>query len=88
MHEFSETYSHEHVTHVAFPLGGMVAGMLCLEGTDGFPHVLLRNQPRMFHQPKLFAALCGTAIGSWRWHFGRSASRKSKIVRQRSVPDV
>lgn len=38
-------------------MGGMGAGMLCLEGTGALSHVSLRNRPDMFHEPCIFAAI-------------------------------
>ena len=45
-------------SRVAFPLGGMGAGMLCLEGTGALSHVSLRHQPNIFNEPCVFAAVC------------------------------
>jgi uncharacterized protein (DUF608 family) len=42
---------------VAFPLGGLGAGMICLEGTGALSHVSLRNKPEVFNEPCVFAAL-------------------------------
>ena len=38
-------YSGERLNRVAFPLGGMGAGMICLEGTGALSHFSLRNAP-------------------------------------------
>lgn len=38
-------------------MGGMGAGMICLEGTGALSHVSLRHQPQVFHEPVTFAAL-------------------------------
>jgi uncharacterized protein (DUF608 family) len=50
-------YSGERLNRVAFPLGGLGAGMVCLEGTGALSHVSLRNRPEVFHEPCMFAAL-------------------------------
>src|SRR5437016_9542548 len=50
-------YSGAHLDHVAFPLGGIGAGMLCLEGTGALSHVSLRNHPEVFNEPAVFAAI-------------------------------
>ncbi len=50
-------YSRERLAHVAFPLGGMGAGMICLEGAGAFSGVSLRHKPDLFHEPLMFAAL-------------------------------
>jgi len=51
-------YARERLNRVAFPLGGMGAGMICLEGTGAVSHVSLRNKPEVFHEPCTFAAIC------------------------------
>jgi uncharacterized protein (DUF608 family) len=54
---YNGAYSGEHLSRVAFPLGGLGAGMLCFEGTGALSHVSLRNKPDVFHEPCVFAAL-------------------------------
>ncbi len=51
-------YSGEHLNRVAFPLGGIGAGMICLEGTGALSHVSLRHKPEVFNEPCTFAAVC------------------------------
>ena len=55
---YNEPYTGEHLNRVAFPLGGMGAGMICLEGTGALSHVSLRGQPDVLNEPLMFAALC------------------------------
>ncbi len=43
--------------HIAFPMGGIGAGMICLEGSGALTHVSVRNQPAVNNQPGLFAAI-------------------------------
>lgn len=50
-------YQDATLNRVAFPLGGMGAGMICLEGTGALSHVSLRNRPDVFNEPCLFAAI-------------------------------
>ena len=50
-------YAGERLTRVAFPMGGMGAGMICLEGTGARSHFSLRNRPEVFNEPLTFAAL-------------------------------
>ena len=57
-HAYNGPYSGEHLNHVAFPLGGIGAGMICLEGTGALSHVSLRGQPGIFNEPLMFSALC------------------------------
>ena len=46
-----------HVDRVAFPMGGIGAGMVCLEGTGALSHVSLSHTPKMFNEPLTFGAL-------------------------------
>src|SRR5262245_39809937 len=54
---YNGPYTGEHLNRVAFPLGGMGAGMVCLEGTGALSHVSLRHRPEVFNEPCMFAAL-------------------------------
>ena len=47
----------EQLNRVAFPLGGIGAGMLSLEGTGAFSQVSLRHKPDVYNEPMMFAAL-------------------------------
>ncbi|MCX6910922.1 MAG: GH116 family glycosyl hydrolase [Verrucomicrobia bacterium] len=51
-------YSGERLNRVAFPMGGMGAGMICLEGTGALSHFSLRHRPEVFNEPCTFAAVC------------------------------
>jgi uncharacterized protein (DUF608 family) len=55
---YNGPYEAETLVRVAFPMGGMGAGMICLDGTGAFSHVSLRHQPDVFNEPCLFAAVC------------------------------
>src|SRR5258706_8778123 len=55
---FNGRYTGEHLHHVAFPLGGIGAGMVCLEGTGALSHVSLRHKPDVSNEPAAFAAVC------------------------------
>jgi uncharacterized protein (DUF608 family) len=50
-------YAGELLNQVAFPLGGIGAGMVCLEGTGALSNVSLRHRPEVFNEPCLFAAI-------------------------------
>ncbi len=50
-------YSGEYLDHVAFPMGGIGAGMICLEGAGALSHVSLRNRPALGNEPCAFAAI-------------------------------
>ncbi|MBN2377876.1 MAG: hypothetical protein JXD22_15875 [Sedimentisphaerales bacterium] len=56
--EYNGWYSGAHLNRVAFPIGGIGAGMFCLEGTGALSHVSLRHQMEAFNEPCTFAALC------------------------------
>ena len=60
---FNAPYEGEYLNRVAFPMGGIGAGMICLEGTGALSHVSLRNKPDVFNEPCVFAAVAvkGTA---------------------------
>ncbi len=54
---FNSTYQGARLNQIAFPMGGIGAGMICLEGTGALSHVSLRNRPELFNEPCVFAAL-------------------------------
>lgn len=55
--KFNTAYEGEHLNRLAFPIGGIGAGMICLEGTGAISHVSVRNHPDVFNEPFLMAAL-------------------------------
>ncbi len=55
--EFNSTYEQEYLNRLAFPMGGVGAGMICLEGTGALSHVSVRNHPDIFNEPFTMAAL-------------------------------
>lgn len=57
-HTYNGMYHGKNLDHIAFPLGGIGAGMLCLEGTGTFSHVSLRHAPNIPGDSPMFAALC------------------------------
>ena len=56
-HDFNGSYEDDYLNRVAFPMGGMGAGMICLEGTGVLSHFSLRHQPEIFNEPFTFAAI-------------------------------
>jgi uncharacterized protein (DUF608 family) len=56
-HAYSGVYTGDRLNRIAFPLGGIGAGMVCLEGTGALSHVSIRHQPDVFNAPLVFAAL-------------------------------
>ena len=55
--KYNGSYLGPRLNRVAFPMGGIGAGMICLEGTGCLSHVSIRNQPSVFNEPCVFAAL-------------------------------
>ncbi|MCP5523679.1 MAG: hypothetical protein H7A46_19245 [Verrucomicrobiales bacterium] len=55
--KYNAVYSGDRLNRVAFPLGGLGAGMICLEGTGALSHFSLRNRPEIFNEPCTFAAI-------------------------------
>lgn len=56
-HRFNELYRKEKLSRVAFPIGGIGAGMFCLEGTGAISHMSIRHNPDIFNEPAMFAAI-------------------------------
>ncbi len=54
---FNGVYENEYLNRIAFPMGGIGAGMICLEGTGGISHVSVRNKPDIFNEPFMFSAI-------------------------------
>jgi uncharacterized protein (DUF608 family) len=54
---YNGPYRGEYLDRIAFPLGGIGAGMVCLEGNGCLSHVSIRHQPEIFHEPQTFAAV-------------------------------
>jgi len=55
--KFNTEYKDEYLNRVAFPIGGIGAGMFCLEGTGALSHMSVRNKPEIYNEPALFAAI-------------------------------
>lgn len=56
-HEFNGSYTGEYLNRIAYPLGGIGAGMFCIEGTGALSHMSVRNHPDVFNEPCMFAAV-------------------------------
>lgn len=54
---FNETYTGEYLKRIAFPIGGIGAGMFCMEGNGAISHLSIRHKPEIFYQPQMFAAI-------------------------------
>ncbi|NLR58644.1 hypothetical protein HGH93_11060 [Chitinophaga polysaccharea] len=55
--KFNGVYTGKYNNRPAFPIGGIGAGMFCLEGTGAISHLSVRHNPEMFHEPAMFAAI-------------------------------
>ena len=56
-HLYNGYYEGKYLDRIAFPIGGMGAGMFCLEGTGAISHMSVRNNPEMYNEPCMFAAI-------------------------------
>ncbi|MCP4644357.1 MAG: hypothetical protein GY851_28195, partial [bacterium] len=56
--EYNGPYAGANLNRIAFPIGGIGAGMFCLEGTGAISHVSVRNKMNFFNEPCTFAAVC------------------------------
>ena len=54
---YNTAYKGEYLNRVAFPVGGLGAGMFCMEGTGVISHISVRNKPEIFNEPGMFAAI-------------------------------
>ncbi|MEN6357189.1 MAG: GH116 family glycosyl hydrolase [Armatimonadota bacterium] len=54
----NKIYKDDCLNHIAFPLGGIGAGMICLEGAGALSNVSIRNRPNVFFEPCVFSAIC------------------------------
>jgi len=63
-HESNASYEGECLERAAFPLGGIGAGMLCVEGSGKLSHVSLHGRPEIYNEPAAFAALSIKGLGA------------------------
>ncbi len=54
---YNDIYTGDRLNRVALPMGGIGAGMICLEGTGALSHVSLRHKPDVFNEPAVFSAV-------------------------------
>ncbi len=54
---YNNYYVGANLNRIAFPIGGIGAGMFCLEGTGAISHMSVRNRPEIFNEPCMFAAI-------------------------------
>ncbi len=55
--EYGGYYSGDNLARIAFPLGGIGAGMYCIEGTGMISNLSVRNCPEENNEPGMFAVL-------------------------------
>ena len=51
------SYPQENTKFIAFPVGGMGAGMFCVEGSGILSHFSLRHYPNLQNEPGMYAAV-------------------------------
>ena len=56
-HEYNGSYSGKYLGRIAFPVGGLGAGMFCIDGTGSISHMSVRNRPDIYNEPCMFAAI-------------------------------
>ena len=57
-HEFNGSYQGRNLSYLAFPIGGIGAGMYCLEGNGSINHLSIRHTLAENFAPFSFAAIC------------------------------
>ena len=55
--DYLEAYSGAQLDYIAFPIGGLGAGMICMEGCGAISHVSIFNKPDIFNEPYAYAAI-------------------------------
>jgi uncharacterized protein (DUF608 family) len=56
-HRFNGDYTGNYLDRVSFPIGGIGAGMFCMDGTGSLSHLSINNRPEIFNEPFSFAAI-------------------------------
>lgn len=54
---YNGSYTGDNLHRVAFPIGGIGAGMFCLEGSGSISHMSIKHHPEVFNEPNMFAAI-------------------------------
>jgi len=55
--DYNASYEGEFLNRVAFPMGGIGAGMICLQGTGNLSAVSLRHHPQLYNEPMAYSAV-------------------------------
>ena len=61
---YNAVYKESFLNRVAFPIGGLGAGMFCLEGSGAISHMSIRSKPDVFNEPGLFGAISVKGAGN------------------------
>ena len=56
-HSCNDWYSGNNLDQGGFPLGGIGAGMICMDSTGSISRVSVRNHMQFFNEPIMFAAI-------------------------------
>lgn len=56
-HVYNGSYPGGNTDKIAFPIGGIGAGMFCIEGSGAISHLSIRNKPDIYNEPPVFAAI-------------------------------
>lgn len=56
-HSFNGYYSGKNLDRIAFPIGGIGAGMFCMEGSGAISHLSVNHKPEIYNEPFAFAAI-------------------------------
>ena len=56
--DYNGPYSGEELNHIAFPMGGIGAGMVCLSGTGTLTNLSIRGIPDLFNETLTMSAIC------------------------------
>ncbi len=72
--DFNSSYTGDNLNRLAFPIGGIGAGMFCLEGNGAISHVSVRNHPDVFNEPFMMAAISVKGMENGCQSFGRAGS--------------
>jgi uncharacterized protein (DUF608 family) len=54
---YNGVYESDRSSYIAFPLGGIGAGMFCLEGTGAMSHFAMHHRPDNLNEPIVFSAV-------------------------------
>ncbi len=56
-HKFNGSYTGRNLDRISFPIGGIGAGMFCMDGTGSISTLSINNKPELFNEPISFAAI-------------------------------